>query len=230
MRVRLGYGVGFLELEVGQRASLILPRELPAAGPGEIERSLDSPIGKGLEELGGCRSASILVSDITRPAPTHLMLPPLARRLRQLGISEITIVFALGTHRRMTEEEERQLLGDCISMPHIQHDTSSCTHLGETRRGTPVEILEAAASSDLIIGTGNIEYHYYAGYSGGAKSLLPGISSERSVVRNHELMRDPRSVTGRLDSPVREDMEEAARIAGLDLILNVVCLLYTSDA
>lgn len=214
--------MGFLELEVGQRASLILPRELPAAGPGEIERSLDSPIGKGLEELGGCRSASILVSDITRPAPTHLMLPPLARRLRQLGVSEITIVFALGTHRRMTEEEERQLLGDCISMPHIQHDTSSCTHLGETRRGTPVEILEAAASSDLIIGTGNIEYHYYAGYSGGAKSLLPGISSERSVVRNHELMRDPRSVTGRLDSPVRQDMEEAARIAGLDLILNVV--------
>ena len=70
--------------------------------------------------------------------------------------------------------------------------------------------------------TGNIEYHYYAGYSGGAKAVLPGVSSERSVIKNHELMRDPLSITGRLDSPVRQDMEDAAKIAGLDFILNVV--------
>ena len=56
---------------------------------------------------------------------------------------------------------------------------------------------------DLVVATGNIEYHYYAGYSGGAKSVLPGVSSERSIIKNHELMRDPRSVSGRLDSPVR---------------------------
>jgi nickel-dependent lactate racemase len=85
-----------------------------------------------------------------------------------------------------------------------------------------VEILEEVASSDLIVATGNIEYHYYAGYSGGAKAVLPGVSSEQSVVKNHELMRDPLAVTGRLDSPVRQDMEDAARIAGLDFILNVV--------
>ena len=70
--------------------------------------------------------------------------------------------------------------------------------------------------------TGNIEYHYYAGYSGGGKAILPGVSSERSVIKNHELMRDPNSTTGRLDSPVRQDMEDAAKIAGLDFILNVV--------
>jgi nickel-dependent lactate racemase len=179
-------------------------------------------VGKSLDDFAGCKSASILVSDITRPAPSHLMIPPLIRRLKDLGIADLKIVFALGTHRRMTSEEERLLLQDCTSMPHMQHDPEACVSLGETQRGTPVEILESVASSDLIVATGNIEYHYYAGYSGGAKAVLPGVSSERSVIKNHKLMRDPLSTTGRLDSPVRQDMEDAAGIAGLDFILNVV--------
>ena len=114
------------------------------------------------------------------------------------------------------------LLKGCTSLPYMQHDPENCVSLGETGRGTPVEILESVASSDLIVATGNIEYHYYAGYSGGGKAVLPGVSSERSVIKNHELMRDPLSITGRLDSPVRQDMEDAAKIAGLDFILNVV--------
>jgi nickel-dependent lactate racemase len=122
----------------------------------------------------------------------------------------------------MTPEEERRLLMDFTELPHKQHDPKRCIILGQTTRGTPVEILEEVASSDLIVATGNIEYHYYAGYSGGAKALLPGVSSERSVIKNHELMRDQRAASGRLDSPVRQDMEEAAQIVGLDFILNVV--------
>jgi nickel-dependent lactate racemase len=122
----------------------------------------------------------------------------------------------------MTDDEERLLLQDCTSLPYMQHDPKNCVSLGETGRGTPVEILDTVASSDLIVATGNIEYHYYAGYSGGAKAVLPGVSSERSVIKNHELMRDPLSTTGRLESPVRQDMEDAAKIAGLDFILNVV--------
>jgi len=176
--ISLGFGQGFLDLEVGEEVEVVLPRELPAADPGEIERSLDQPLGKSLDDFLGCRSASILVSDITRPAPTHLMLPPLARRLKKLGISDLKVVFGLGTHRRMTPEEERILLKDCVSLPSIQHNLDACVPLGQTRRGTPVEILETVASSDLIVATGNIEYHYYAGYSGGAKAVLPGASSE----------------------------------------------------
>jgi nickel-dependent lactate racemase len=220
--VRLGYGQGCLDLMIGVGAEVVLAEELPAAPAGEVERSIDHAEGKCLDDFAGCKSACILVSDITRPAPSHLMLPPLVKRLKILGISDLRIVFALGTHRRMTIEEERLLLKDCTSLPCMQHDPKNCVHLGETGRGTPVEILETAASSDLIIATGNIEYHYYAGYSGGGKAVLPGISSERSVIRNHELMRDPNSITGRLDSPVRLDMEDAAKIAGLDFILNAV--------
>lgn len=219
--MRLGYGQGYLELRSGG-AEIVLPQELPAANQGEIERSLDQPLGRSLDEFQGSRSAAILVSDITRPAPSYLMLPPLIKMFREMGISDCKIVFALGTHRRMTPDEEHLLLKDCMSMPHLQHDPKRCVTLGQTARGTPVEILEEVASSDLVVATGNIEYHYYAGYSGGAKALLPGVSSEPSVVKNHELMRDARAVSGRLDSPVRQDMEDAARIADLDFILNVV--------
>ena len=220
--IKLGYGQGCIDLLLGEEAEVVLPQELPPAGPGEIERSLDHSFGKSLDEFQGSESASILVSDITRPAPSHLMLPPLIKRMRELGIKNQEIVFALGTHRRMTTEEEAYLLKDCLSLPHRQHDPQACVSLGQTRRGTPVEILESVASSDLIVATGNIEYHYYAGYSGGAKAVLPGVSSEQSVVKNHELMRDPAAVTGRLDSPVRLDMEDAAKVAGLDFILNTV--------
>jgi nickel-dependent lactate racemase len=150
------------------------------------------------------------------------MLPPLLKKLNELGVCDQKIVFGLGTHRRMTPVEEQLILKENIKLPHMQHDPQSCVSLGETARGTPVEILETVASSDLIVATGNIEYHYYAGYSGGAKAILPGVSSEPSVIKNHKLMRDPASTSGRLDSPVRLDMEDAAKIAGLDFILNVV--------
>jgi len=219
--MKLGYGRGYVELP-SEGAEIVLPQELPAADAGEVKRSLDQPISRSLQDFESCKSASILVSDITRPAPSHLMLPPLIKRLEEMGISDYKIVFGLGTHRRMTPDEEHLLLKDFMSVPHVQHDPRRCITLGQTARGTPVEILEEVASSDLIIATGNIEYHYYAGYSGGAKALLPGVSSERSVVKNHELMRDARAASGNLDSPVRQDMEDAASIAGLDFILNVV--------
>ncbi len=224
--MKLGYGTGYLDLKVegDERFELVLPKELPGASDemAEIERALDEPVGPTLQDFAGCKSATIMASDITRPAPTSKMLPPLLQRLEDLGISEILVVFGLGTHRKMTEEEENRILGDCTLLPHIQHDKNRCVHLGETSRGTPVEILENVASSDLKIGTGNIEYHYYAGYSGGAKSVLPGISSERSINKNHAMMVDPLAKSGSLESPVRLDMEEAAGIAGLDFILNVV--------
>ena len=220
--LNLGFGQGFLPLMLEEGAEVVAEQELPAAPEGEIDRSLESSIRCSLDDFAGCRSATILASDITRPSPTHLLLPPLVRRLKALDIASFKVVFGLGTHRRMTDDEVKRLLQGSINLPHMQHDPGRCIHLGETGRGTPVEISEAVASSDLIIATGNIEYHYYAGYSGGAKAVLPGVSSERSVISNHELMRDPLSATGRLDSPVRQDMEEAAGIAGLDYILNVV--------
>lgn len=220
--MKLGYGYSYIEFDPKGEYRVVLPDELPSAGENEIERSLNEPIGRELSDFAGCKSASILVSDITRPSPSHKMLPFLVKKLKNIAVENINVVFALGIHRRMTVDEEKVLLKNCISLPHTQHDKSRCVSMGSTSRGTPVEIFEEVASSDLIIATGNIEYHYYAGYSGGAKAVLPGVSSERSIKINHELMRQPGSITGRLDSPVRQDMEDAAKRAGLDFILNVV--------
>ncbi len=224
--MRLGYGGGSVRLDIegDERFELVLPKELAGAEDeaAEIERALDEPFGPSLQNFAGCETAAIMASDLTRPAPTSKMLPPLVEKLEPLGITEVLVVFGLGTHRRMTLEEENRLLGGSADLPHIQHDEKRCLYLGETSRGTPVEILEDVAASDIKIGTGNIEYHYYAGYSGGAKALLPGVSSERSINKNHAMMADPRAKSGRLDGPVRLDMEEAADIAGLDFILNTV--------
>jgi nickel-dependent lactate racemase len=223
VELKLGYGQGFVKFKPPENCQILMPNELAAAGSNEIERAISEPVGQDLADFEGRgKLASILVSDITRPSPSYLMLVPLAKRLKDFGFSGLKVIFALGTHRRMTPEEEKQLLRDCINMPHIQHDPKRCVALGQTMRKTPVEIFEDVASSDLIVATGNIEYHYYAGYSGGAKAVLPGVSSEQSVNANHELMRDPRAVSGRLDSPVRQDFEDAAGVAGLDFILNVV--------
>lgn len=219
--MRLGFGCGSLEMDA-EGCELVMPQELSPALPGEIERALSSPIGADISALDGARTAAILASDITRPSPSHLLVPPMASRLRSIGVSDLLVVFGLGTHRRMTVEEEMHLLGEAAILPHCQHDPARCLSMGHTSAGTPVEIFEEVAACDIIVGTGNIEYHYYAGYSGGAKAILPGVSSERSVNLNHAMMRDPRSRSGRLDSPVRLDMEEAAAVAGLDFILNVV--------
>lgn len=99
---------------------------------------------------------------------------------------------------------------------------NDCVYLGATKRGTPVEVFRPVVEADIVICTGTIEFHYYAGYSGGAKSILPAVCSKRSIDANHALMLDPKSSAGRLDSPVREDIEEAGEMLGIDFILNVV--------
>jgi len=217
----LKYGKGEIEFDPAGEYEVLLPAEEPGLNDQAIEQALASATGHQLSDLSGS-SAAVMVSDVTRPAPTHRMLPPLVRALKKMGVNDVKIFFALGTHRRMTVIEEEAVLGRCISLPHAQHDMSRCLHLGETARGTPVEVLDQVCQRDLIIGTGNIEYHYYAGYSGGAKAILPGISSERSININHMMMREPDARSGMMDSPVRQDMEDAASVAGLDFILNVV--------
>ncbi|WP_455565199.1 lactate racemase domain-containing protein [Methanosarcina barkeri] len=169
---------------------------------------------------------AIIVSDVTRPTPTAKLLPSLLEELYLGGIKDenITIVFALGLHRNQTEEESRKLVGEEVykKIRCIQHDTGRCRRIGITSRGTPIEVFEDIMDADVVIGTGSIEFHYYAGYSGGAKSILPGVSSKETVITNHKMMIDEKAVSGRVDGPVRQDMEEAAKIFGLDFILNVV--------
>ncbi len=233
--IPLAFGSGISELNIPEKniSSIILPSELEIKEEGSslMRKALQNPIkSRQLSEIVNPNSKiAIIVSDITRPTPTAKILPLLLEELYLGGAKNknITIVFALGLHRLQTEEECRQIVGDEIfeKIRCIQHDRNRCKLLGETSFGTPVEIFEEVIDSDVIISTGTVEFHYYAGYGGGGKSILPGVSSEKSILSFHSSYSklfegDP--LSGRVDSPARKNIEEAAKIAGLNFILNVV--------
>jgi len=194
-----------------------------------ITGALENPIkSKRLREIASSRkSACIIASDITRPCPSYKFLPLLAGELRKGGIEnkDILVVLGLGIHRSHTDSEKRKLVGDYVynNIETIDSDTSKSKLIGCTSRGTPVEVFERVLDYDLLIVTGNIEYHYFAGFSGGAKAVMPGICTRNSIQSNHSMMLDNRSAVGRfLDNPVREDIEEAGKLAGIDFIFNVI--------
>jgi lactate racemase len=216
-------------------AQVVLPNEIEAKNEeGEIIRAINDPIGTpALREIvsqqrtvRGDLNVAIIVSDITRPTPTKKLLPHILSNLRKEGVQDdrITIFFALGIHRPLTECEMRELVGDNVfdGFRCKNHDVNNCVFAGATRRGTPVYANKEILDSDVRICVGAIELHYFAGYSGGYKSLLPGICARQTIEANHKLMLRPNAASGRLDSPVRKDIEEAGKLIGCDFVLNVV--------
>ncbi len=232
-KFELKYGMGYQEVEVPEEniLAVLYPNDMDGVPDeeAEIRRALANPIDSvSLGELAqGKERIAILVSDITRPAPSYKMLPPLLDVLNAAGVTDdnITVYFGLGYHREHTEEEQRQLAGNEVfeRIKCIDHDINDCVYLGTTSRGTPVEVLKSVAESDLIIATGNLEIHYRAGYSGGYKGLMPGVCSKKTVQTNHEWKFRPGSGPGVNDgNPMREDIEEVGKMAGVSFILNVV--------
>ena len=169
----------------------------------------------------------IVTSDISRPMPTWRVMPALLDELYAAGVrkEDITLVFARGVHRAHTDEERLHLAGARAyeEIVCIDSDRDDFVTVGETSRGTPVEIMRAVAEADRRICLGNIEFHYFAGYSGGAKAIMPGVSTRNAIRFNHSHMVEPGSHAGKLEgNPVREDIEEAAAMVGVDYIVNVV--------
>ena len=169
----------------------------------------------------------LVTSDISRPMPTWKVMPAVLDELYAAGArpEDITLVFARGVHRAHTDAERRHLAGERAfsEITCIDSDPEDCLCLGTTRRGTPVEIMRAVAEADRRICLGNIEFHYFAGYSGGAKAIMPGVSTRAAIRANHSHMVEPGSHAAALArNPVREDIEEAAALVGVDYIVNVV--------
>ena len=197
-------------------------------------QALRSPYGtKRLRDIAlGRKGVTILVSDYTRAVPVKILLPPLIDELHRAGISEsqITIIIACGVHRPSTQEEIAQIIGTGWAKwlrvtNHNALDSDGLTFLGNTKRGTPVWINSLVLESDLCIALGQIEPHEYAGFTGGRKSILPGVSGEETIRFNHslEMIGHPLAKPGILEgNPVHEDMVECALMAGLDFIVNVV--------
>ena len=202
--------------------------EITSSGQPEVVRALNEPIGaKKLSELAvGKKKVAIVSSDITRPMPTWTALPPVLDELDRAGVKreDITVVLALGSHRRHTEEERKKLLGECYGAVRcVDSSDEGYVHMGTTPRGTPVDIAKAVAEADFRICMGNIEYHYFAGYSGGAKAIMPGVSTRDAIQANHRHMVEEGAVAGRLEgNPLREDIESALEFCPVDFIVNVV--------
>lgn len=195
----------------------------------EVQRALNSPIGteKLSKIIKQGEKIVIITSDITRPMPTHIVMPVLLDELYANGINpdDITLVFALGSHRKHTQDEIKKLAGEraYAEITCIDADSNDCICMGKTNIGTPVDITRIVACADKRICLGNIEYHYFAGYSGGAKAIMPGVSTKSAIQCNHSLMIKPMAVAGNLENnPVRKDLEEAIKYCPIDFIINVV--------
>ncbi len=198
----------------------------------EVARAINEPIGtKRLSELvKPGNKIAVVVNDHTRSTPTYLIVPPVLDELNKAGISDsdVTIIFGCGTHRAPKPDEQKALLGEEIiqRIKTVSHDCKAkdLVYLSSTKtHGNKVYVNRIFAEADFRILTSNIELHYYAGYGGGRKSVLPAVSGEETIQRNHAMILNPKARTGVLEgNPVHEDMVEAARSARVDFIVNVV--------
>ncbi|OGU06553.1 MAG: hypothetical protein A2075_08010 [Geobacteraceae bacterium GWC2_58_44] len=218
--------------------SVLRPRIGAAAGsPAElIERALDD-CAEPLSRFRPGEQVVIVTSDVTRPTGSDIYLPLLVARLNAAGVRDrdIEIVIALGIHRKQTEAEHRKIVGELYGRirvtDHDCDDTGALVYLGDTARGIPVEVNRRVAEAKRLILTGAVTFHYFAGFGGGRKSLLPGVSSRRSCMASHFALlnqgegsgRHPKAVTGNLEgNPVHEAMLEACAMRPPDFILNTV--------
>lgn len=233
MEFELGFGTCTQKLTVPDEnlICVLLPNPVSheLTGQEEVLRALQHPIGtpRLREIVHPGEKIAIITSDVTRPLPSGQVLPPLLDELYAAGVSreDITVVFALGSHRKQTPDEMKKLVGERVfaEVKCIDGDDSDCVQYGKTSRGTPVDIVRVVAEADRRICLGNIEYHYFAGYSGGAKAIMPGVSTRAAIQSNHSRMVEAAAAAGRLEgNPVREDIEEAAAMVGVDFIVNVV--------
>lgn len=233
MRLEFGFGEGSQWVDVPEEnlLGILSPNEVPVERTGAVavEYALANPIGSPRlrDIVSPGEKIAIVTSDVTRPMPTALVMPPLLAELYAAGVnpSNITLVFGLGNHRTQSSAEREKLAGAqaWAEIRCVDSTPEDCVHFGLTRRGTPVDISRAVAEADRRICLGNIENHYFAGYSGGGKALMPGVSTREAIQTNHSLMVQPEACAGRMEgNPIREDIEEAASLVGIDFILNVV--------
>lgn len=238
MVVQLKYGRSCVPLDIGV---LVNPQVLTGreAKPladlrSEVLSRLRHPTGTDslLHEVKRrrARTVVIIVNDITRPTPYTDILPPLLSELREAGIADedVTLVVATGIHRGMTPEEMRLTLGReiCETYRVVNHDCDdeeNLVPLGTLPFGTELRVNRIVLEADFVIATGVISPHYFAGFSGGRKAILPGVSGRATISHNHSLMTSEAAAVCNLDgNPVHIEMVEAARKAGVHFIVNTV--------
>jgi nickel-dependent lactate racemase len=230
----LPYGESFLTARVpSDNISFILKKREIKGIDNEREAiadSLKSPIGCQplIEQVQKNNRVVVIVTDNTRACPDDRLLPSILGELeKKVSRDNITIIIALGLHPPLDKEATVKKLGNDIIENYrvINHDVNDTIYIGTTSRGNPVEINRQVIEADFRISTGLIEPHFFAGFSGGRKSIAPGVFGVRSAHHNHgyKMIEHPLARAGILNgNPVHEDMVEQAKMAGLNFIVNVL--------
>lgn len=237
MKVSLAFGKTGLIADIPDK-NLVKVMTMQDAPPlpdpsATLREMLIHPLGSpALADMArGKATACVVISDITRPVPNSILLPPILETLERSGIRRgaITILVATGLHRASTPEETRQMVGETIMAQYriVDHHARAMEeqeYLGETARGTPVYIDRIYCRAELRITTAFIEPHLMAGFSGGRKLVAPGCAGELTIKALHSptFLEDPHCSEGILDgNPLHAELLEIARIAGHDFIVNV---------
>ncbi|MFK7846568.1 MAG: nickel-dependent lactate racemase [Rhodothermales bacterium] len=235
MHINIAYGRDGLDIELPDDTDIIQSK--PMAGLTDeiaaIRHALQNPIGMPALTTHVKAGDRVVVthSDITRPVPNDRILPVILQELESAGVrrKDITLLNALGTHRQQTDDELRMMLGDFIvdnytCAQHNSFDDTNLVSLGETSLGNPVRINKMLLEADYRVYTGFIEPHFFAGFSGGPKAVLPALSGSESVLSNHgrEMIADPKSAWGNIEgNPIWEEMREVALKTMPAFLLNV---------
>lgn len=238
MQVKLKYGKTGISINYPQTPNfqgVLYPEAAaPLADPdGDLRAALVSPIASApLKEIAeGRKDAIIVISDITRPVPNKLLLPPIIEQLKAAGLpaDKITIMVATGIHRPNEGDELVELVGQEIAdgyrcINHFSQRMEDMVKVGEIGGGAPAYVNKHYINADLKILTGFIEPHMWAGYSGGRKSILPGVSSAETLKYMHspEMVAHPKTIYGQLDgNPFHEAGLEIMDKVGADFVVNV---------
>ena len=235
MQVNLPYGNTHIVFDADDHAAVLNSRvqELTALEDGQsiVRRAMQQPINSlPLKELArGKRTCTVIISDHTRPVPSQDILPPMLEELREGNPDiDITLLVATGFHRLTTRDELVKKLGKEIANREkiVVHDCQeNNVSIGTLPSGAPLVIDRLAVKTDLLVAEGFIEPHFFAGFSGGRKSVLPGVCDRTTVLGNHcsKFIDSPFARTGILDgNPLHQDMLAAAYMAKLAYVVNVI--------
>ena len=236
MQYKIPYGKGYLDIELPEEnVTVCAASDIRAEVPGSvvIREALDHPIGtKSLLELAqNKKTACIVVNDVTRPTPSKIILEGILEELARAGMKEdqIKILIANGNHRETKPEELAVMLGEDIVkryqiVNHVARNDADLTYLGDTPLGVPIHVNSTLVNSDLKILTGTIRPHQSAGFSGGRKSILPGVAGLNSIRKHHSFPIFP--ITPQLgvikNNTFHEQSLQGAKLVGIDFIVNVI--------
>lgn len=229
--VKIPYGTKYVTAEVPYEYQNVSISEEPLSYTSgeEIERAIKNPIGASFEDFRGAKNVLIATSDLTRPVPNNLILPPLLAELEKVGVNKenVTIIIGTGLHQVATVEEMKEIVGESFEelkvISHDAWDEENLVSLGHTSKGTPIVVNKHYIEADKRILLGVIDPHQFAGFSGGAKGVSIALGGESLVQANHSMLTHPKAILGNMEgNPIREDVDEIGAKVGIDMIVNVI--------